>query len=242
MQRFQQPYFLKAIPEVQEYLNLAFDNARHHGDLQDLYRRRYNFILLYLRPGSHGEPYPVCWSNQGSQPTIRQRATCKSSSIGAPHGLSPRQPHHRHLHLLWPRTLVSSISSMLLVLLFWVSHAYYFSLSLPPFFVVLIIPLCTRYLESDVYLPTLTSIANVGKTYRGFTTRGYINRRITGIIANVHSIETCLRNFAFSPGGIWSGSTVIGVSPSRPSSSLRNSSRLDRMTKKRTTLNAPLNP
>jgi son of sevenless len=40
MQRFQVPYNLKEIPEVQEYLNGAFENAKHHGDLQDLYRRR----------------------------------------------------------------------------------------------------------------------------------------------------------------------------------------------------------
>lgn len=40
MQRFQIPYNLKAIPEVQEFLNVAFENSRHHGDLQDLYRRR----------------------------------------------------------------------------------------------------------------------------------------------------------------------------------------------------------
>jgi hypothetical protein len=39
MQRFQVPYNLKAIPEVQQYLNVAFERARHHGDLQDLYRR-----------------------------------------------------------------------------------------------------------------------------------------------------------------------------------------------------------
>ncbi|KAJ6621899.1 ras guanine nucleotide exchange factor domain-containing protein [Mycena sp. CBHHK59/15] len=39
MQRFQVPYQLRAIPEVQEYLNGAFENSRHHGDLQDLYRR-----------------------------------------------------------------------------------------------------------------------------------------------------------------------------------------------------------
>lgn len=39
MQRFQLPYPLKAIPEVQAYLNVAFERARHHGDLQDLYRR-----------------------------------------------------------------------------------------------------------------------------------------------------------------------------------------------------------
>ncbi|KAG9315799.1 ras GEF [Chiua virens] len=39
MQRFQVPYKLKKIPEVQEYLNVAFENSKHHGDLQDLYRR-----------------------------------------------------------------------------------------------------------------------------------------------------------------------------------------------------------
>ena len=40
MQRFQAPYNLKAIPEVQEYLNVCFEKSKHHGDLQDLYRRR----------------------------------------------------------------------------------------------------------------------------------------------------------------------------------------------------------
>lgn len=40
MQRFQAPYNLKAIPEVQQYLNGAFEKARHHGGLDDLYRRR----------------------------------------------------------------------------------------------------------------------------------------------------------------------------------------------------------
>lgn len=39
MQRFQVPYNLKSIPEVQDYLNQLFENSRHHGDLQDLYRR-----------------------------------------------------------------------------------------------------------------------------------------------------------------------------------------------------------
>lgn len=39
MQRFQVPYNLKAIPEVQEYLNDAFEKCRHHGDFEDLYRR-----------------------------------------------------------------------------------------------------------------------------------------------------------------------------------------------------------
>lgn len=48
MQRFQVAYHLKAIPEVQEYLNVAFENSKHHGDLQDLYRRRY-FHLSFLQ-------------------------------------------------------------------------------------------------------------------------------------------------------------------------------------------------
>jgi len=39
MQRFQVLYQLRAIPEVQQYLHGAFDNSRHHGDLEDLYRR-----------------------------------------------------------------------------------------------------------------------------------------------------------------------------------------------------------
>jgi son of sevenless len=47
MQRFQVVYHLKAIPEAQEYLNVAFDNSKHHGDLQDLYRRRYVYLHFH---------------------------------------------------------------------------------------------------------------------------------------------------------------------------------------------------
>ncbi|KAJ7069680.1 ras guanine nucleotide exchange factor domain-containing protein [Mycena amicta] len=39
MQRFQVQYPLKCIQEVQEYLQGAFQMSKHHGDLQDLYRR-----------------------------------------------------------------------------------------------------------------------------------------------------------------------------------------------------------
>ncbi|TCD70915.1 hypothetical protein EIP91_001224 [Steccherinum ochraceum] len=39
MQRFQVPYNLKEIPEVQDYLKDAFEQSKHRGDLQDLYRR-----------------------------------------------------------------------------------------------------------------------------------------------------------------------------------------------------------
>ncbi|KAG6890823.1 hypothetical protein C0995_003256 [Termitomyces sp. Mi166 len=51
MQRFQVPYNLKGIPEVQEYLNVAFENSRHHGDLQDLYRR--SLLVEPRQPADH---------------------------------------------------------------------------------------------------------------------------------------------------------------------------------------------
>lgn len=41
MQRFQVPYNLKEIPEVQDYLKEVFEQSKQRGgDLQDLYRRR----------------------------------------------------------------------------------------------------------------------------------------------------------------------------------------------------------
>lgn len=43
MQRFQVPYHLKAIPEVQDYLKDAFEQSKNRTDLQDLYRRRYGY-------------------------------------------------------------------------------------------------------------------------------------------------------------------------------------------------------
>ncbi len=45
MQRFQVPYSLKEIPEVQEYLKDAFEQSKNRTDLQDLYRRRYVLLL-----------------------------------------------------------------------------------------------------------------------------------------------------------------------------------------------------
>ena len=39
MQRFQIPYNLKQIPEVQVFLRDAFEKSARQGDLQDLYRR-----------------------------------------------------------------------------------------------------------------------------------------------------------------------------------------------------------
>ena len=40
MQRFQAPYNLKEISEVQDYLKDAFEQSKNRTDLQDLYRRR----------------------------------------------------------------------------------------------------------------------------------------------------------------------------------------------------------
>ncbi|KAJ3567040.1 hypothetical protein NP233_g6622 [Leucocoprinus birnbaumii] len=39
MQRFQVQYNLKAIPEVQDFLNSSFETSKRSGDFQDLYRR-----------------------------------------------------------------------------------------------------------------------------------------------------------------------------------------------------------
>jgi son of sevenless-like protein len=46
IQRFQVHYSLKEIPEVQDFLNDAFERSKHHGDLQDLYRRRYGYPIF----------------------------------------------------------------------------------------------------------------------------------------------------------------------------------------------------
>ncbi|KZP33472.1 ras GEF [Athelia psychrophila] len=72
MQRFQVPYNLKAISEVQEYLRGAFENAKHHGDLQDLYRRS----LLVEPKQSADAPGPPAtdmrqlfsWATRSQQP------------------------------------------------------------------------------------------------------------------------------------------------------------------------------
>lgn len=54
MQRFQVPYNLKVIPEVQEYLNILFQDSRRHNDLQDLYRR--SLLVEPKQPADHPPP------------------------------------------------------------------------------------------------------------------------------------------------------------------------------------------
>ena len=94
MQRFQVAYHLKAIPEVHLYLDAAFQTARRHGDLQDLYRRRYVFLRrIYLNT----KQLVVFLSspNKLSIPLRRLRVKAGSSSPGASH-LSHH--HHPSLH------------------------------------------------------------------------------------------------------------------------------------------------
>ncbi|KAH9889834.1 ras GEF [Cubamyces lactineus] len=54
MQRFQVPYNLKEIPEVQAYLRDAFEKSQRQGDLQDLYRRS-----LLVEPKQSAETPPT---------------------------------------------------------------------------------------------------------------------------------------------------------------------------------------
>src|ERR1700682_5657326 len=46
IQRFQVHYTLKEIQEIQDFLKDAFEKSKHHGDLQDLYRRRYGRLVV----------------------------------------------------------------------------------------------------------------------------------------------------------------------------------------------------
>ncbi|KAI8986206.1 ras guanine nucleotide exchange factor domain-containing protein [Trametes punicea] len=71
MQRFQVPYNLKEIPEVQAYLRDAFEKSQRQGDLQDLYRRS-----LLVEPKQSAETPPssdvrqlFAWASR-SQPSV----------------------------------------------------------------------------------------------------------------------------------------------------------------------------
>ncbi|KDR82799.1 hypothetical protein GALMADRAFT_56871 [Galerina marginata CBS 339.88] len=75
MQRFQIPYNLKAIPEVQEYLNVAFEKSKHHGDLQDLYRRS-----LLVEPKQPADNPPTSDMRQLFNWATRSQSQATSSS------------------------------------------------------------------------------------------------------------------------------------------------------------------
>jgi hypothetical protein len=75
MQRFQAPYNLKAIPEVQEYLSVAFEKSKHHGDLQDLYRRS-----LLVEPKQPADQPPTSDMRQLFNWATRSQPQATSSS------------------------------------------------------------------------------------------------------------------------------------------------------------------
>ncbi|CDO71700.1 hypothetical protein BN946_scf184915.g44 [Trametes cinnabarina] len=76
MQRFQVPYNLKEIPEVQMYLRDAFEKSQRQGDLQDLYRRS-----LLVEPKQSAETPPssdvrqlFAWASRSQQPPFTPAA------------------------------------------------------------------------------------------------------------------------------------------------------------------------
>ena len=90
------PYNLKVIPEVQAYLTVSFNESTHRGDLQDLYRRRYDHVDLSRRSADRG--LLALWLNQSNLLMQLLPPTCGISSTGHrdhPHSLLPQ--HHHHL-------------------------------------------------------------------------------------------------------------------------------------------------
>ena len=80
IQRFQVHYSLKEVPEIQDFLNDAFERSKHHGDLQDLYRRRYGYSIL-LHDITDWRLL-ACLLNPGRRRTPRLRETYASFSLG----------------------------------------------------------------------------------------------------------------------------------------------------------------
>lgn len=147
MQRFQAPYNLKAIPEVQEYLNVAFEKSKHHGDLQDLYRRRYAVIELLTRFSlcSYFLFPEVSWSNQNNLLTNLQPATCVNCSTGRP----ARNPNHK-LHRLHSTPSVSRLHHITQPTNHFISYLL-FCFLLPHFFLVV----CIEYQIQRSYLSSM---------------------------------------------------------------------------------------
>lgn len=96
MLRFQVPYQLKEIPEVQEYLKDAFEQSKNRTDLEDLYRRR--CVYVTFRSYSYLDLALVAflWNQSGLWITL-PRVICDNSSNGPPVP-KPNQQHLRHRH------------------------------------------------------------------------------------------------------------------------------------------------
>ncbi|KAI0031075.1 ras guanine nucleotide exchange factor domain-containing protein [Vararia minispora EC-137] len=73
LQRFQVPYTFQVIPEVQTFLHDAFERSKHHGDLQDLYRRSLLVEPKQLAdtpPASDARSVLFPWSKQTPTPIV----------------------------------------------------------------------------------------------------------------------------------------------------------------------------
>src|SRR6266550_2002814 len=97
MQRFQVSYNLKSVPEVQEYLNACFDNARQHGDLKDLYRRR--SVVPSTVPHNDRDVLPAFSLNLDSRSPTRSNLSerydnCSAGQPAPSHNHNHKQRHH----------------------------------------------------------------------------------------------------------------------------------------------------
>lgn len=133
MQRFQVPYSLKKIPEVQEYLRMAFENSKHHGDLQDLYRRR--FVRLRDLPCISAELVVAACLLSPSNRLIHLRVICGNCLTGR--RVRRRSPHLTsiafHFTFRQIRSVLDDIVIVCLFLFYTCIHPLHF---LETFFVV----------------------------------------------------------------------------------------------------------
>jgi hypothetical protein len=81
IQRFQVHYTLKEIQEIQDFLKDAFDNSEHHGDLHDLYRRRYGRLVIRQKRLLIGR-FLVCLSSPSRPQMPRLRGIYANFSHG----------------------------------------------------------------------------------------------------------------------------------------------------------------
>lgn len=98
MQRFQVSYNLKVIPEVQDYLNVSFENSKRSGDFQDLYRRRYVVHASFKRELTMSVYIVSLW-NLSSPLIPLLRVICGSCSTGR-RGLNRQPPLRNTVHPL----------------------------------------------------------------------------------------------------------------------------------------------
>jgi hypothetical protein len=72
--RFQQPYNLKEIPEVQEYLAWAFELSGAPQDADELQRLRYEFLFPWLPSDSHASLSLLVQPRERNDPRQNSRA------------------------------------------------------------------------------------------------------------------------------------------------------------------------